>query len=45
MTQHGSVISKDDIEKLMKDDIRLENYVDAAFKELFFHIPDDEKPE
>ena len=45
MTQHGSVISKDDIEKLMKDDIRLENYVDAAFKELFFHIHDDEKPE
>ena len=29
----------------MKDPIRLENYVDRAFKELFFHIPLEEKPE
>lgn len=45
MTQHGNVISKENIERLLKDDIRLENYVDNAFKELFFHIPADEKPQ
>jgi len=45
MTQHGNVISKEDIEKLLKDNVRLENYVDNAFKELFFHIPADEKPQ
>ena len=45
MTQHGSLITKDDIEALMKDEVRLESYVDKAFKELFFHIEMDEKPE
>ena len=45
LTAHGRLIIKEDIEKLLKDDIRLENYVDKAFKELFFHIPDEEKPE
>ena len=45
LTQHGNLIHPDDIEKILKDDIRLENYVDKAFKELFFHIPEDEKPE
>ena len=45
LTEHNSLIIKEDIEKLLKDPIRLENYVDRAFKELFFHIPLDEKPE
>lgn len=45
LTQHGRQINKENIENLLKDDIRLENYVDKAFKELFFHIPEDEKPE
>lgn len=45
LTQHGSIITKEDLERILKDDIRLENYVDNAFKELFFHIPLDEKPE
>lgn len=45
LTQHGSLITKEAIETLMKDEIRLESYVDKAFKELFFHIGMDEKPE
>lgn len=45
LTQRNSIITKEDIEHLLKDNIRLENYVDNAFKELFFHIPLDEKPE
>ena len=43
LTQHGKLIVKEDIETLLKDDIRLEAYVDKAFKELFFHIPMEEK--
>ena len=45
LTQHGKLINKDAIETILKDDIRLENYVDKAFKELFFHVGEDEKPE
>ena len=45
LTQHGNLIVKENIETLLKDDIRLETYVDKAFKELFFHIPMEEKPE
>lgn len=45
LTQHGNLITKEDIESILKDDIRLGNYVDRAFKELFFHIPMEEKPE
>ena len=45
LTEHNSLIVKEDIEKLLKDPVRIENYVDRAFKELFFHISLDEKPE
>ena len=45
LTQHGKLINKDAIETILKDDIRLENYVDRAFKELFFHVGEDVKPE
>ncbi len=45
LTARNKMIVKEDIEGLLKDDIRLENYVDKAFKELFFHIPQEEKPE
>ena len=45
LTRHGNVISKEAIETLLKHPVRLEDYVDRAFKELFFHIPDEEKPE
>ena len=29
----------------MKNPVKLESYVDNAFKEIFFHIPNNEKPE
>ena len=45
LTQHGKLINKDAIETILKDDIRLENYVDRAFKELFFHVGEEVKPE
>lgn len=45
LTAHGKVINKEAIEALLKHPTRIENYVDEAFKELFFHIPSDEKPE
>ena len=45
LTTHGKVINKESIEVLLNNNIKLENYVDTAFKELFFHISQDEKPE
>lgn len=38
-------VTKSDIEAVLKDRIRLEGYVDTAFKELFFKSKPDEKPE
>ena len=38
-------IRKDDLEQLLKDDVRLQAYVDNAFKEKFFHVPLTEQPE
>ena len=45
LTEHGNLITKEQIETILKDQVRLENYVDKAFKELFFCLPEDEKPE
>lgn len=45
LTAHGDWITKENLETLLKDTVRLENYVDEAFKELFFHLPEEEKPE
>ena len=45
LTAHGKVINKEAVETLLKHPTKLESYVDEAFKELFFHIPADEKPE
>ncbi|WP_296259031.1 PD-(D/E)XK nuclease family protein [uncultured Phocaeicola sp.] len=44
LTKHGKNIDKQTIETLLKDDIRLQNYVDDGFKRLFFHLPAGEKP-
>ena len=41
----GREISKENLEKLLKDDVRIQNYVDSAFKEIFFQVAPDEKPE
>ena len=45
LTAHGKVINKEAVESILKHPTYIENYVDKAFKELFFHIPADEKPE
>lgn len=45
LTAHGKVINKEAVETIMKHPTKIEQYVDEAFKELFFHIPTDEKPE
>ena len=45
MSVDGREISKENLEKLLKDDVRIQNYVDSAFKEIFFQVAPDEKPE
>ena len=45
LTQHGKLINKEAIDSLLGNDIRLENYVDESFKELFFHVDKEVKPE
>ena len=42
---HGGVVNKDQIEQLLHNDVKLQGYVDRAFKEEFFQVPLDEKPE
>ena len=45
LTVHGKVIDKGDLETLLRNEVKLQDYVDSAFKELFFNVPQDEKPE
>lgn len=45
LTVHNKVVNKDDLERLLKDPMKLRNYVDRAFKEHLFKVPQDEKPE
>lgn len=45
LTTNGKEIRKEDLEQLLKDDVRLQNYVDRAFKKEFFHVKEDERPE
>ena len=45
LTANGKEIRKDDLEQVLRNDIKLQNYVDTAFKEEFFHIALTEKPE
>lgn len=45
LTAHGKMISQTEIEELLKNEVRLQNYVDAAFKKIFFKIAPNEKPE
>lgn len=44
LTTHGKVINQETIENLLKNEVRLQDYVDKGFKELFFHLPPEEKP-
>lgn len=45
LTAHGKEIRKEDLEQLLRNDIKLQSYVDSAFKEKFFHVPAEEEPE
>ena len=45
LTAHGPVIDKEALEALLRNEVKLQDYVDHAFKELFFNVPQDEKPE
>ena len=45
LTANGKEIRKDDLEQVLRNDIKLQNYVDIAFKEEFFHVALTEKPE
>jgi RecB family exonuclease len=45
LTARGRVVNHDDLEALVKDDIRLQAYVDDAFRSEFFHITPEERPE
>lgn len=45
LTVHGKEISKEDLERLLKDEVKLQGFVDQAFKKEFFHVPVNEKPE
>lgn len=45
LTVNGKLIRKEDIEKLLHNEVKLQDYVDKAFKELFFKVPEDERPE
>jgi len=42
---HGNVVNKEQIEQLLHNDVKLQGYVDRAFKEEFFQVQLDEKPE
>lgn len=45
LCQHGKMIQKSDLEQLLKEEGRIQNYVDRAFKKHFFHVGEQEKPE
>lgn len=45
LTANGKEIGKEDLDSLLHNEVKLESYVDRAFKEEFFHVPLEEKPE
>ncbi len=45
LTVHGKRIRKEDLETLLRNEVKLQDYVDTAFKELFFQVPQEELPE
>lgn len=44
LTINGKEIRKDDLEALLKNEPKLQGYVDKAFKEKFFHVDPEECP-
>ena len=45
LTTHGKVINKEALETLLRNEVKLQDSVDTAFKKLFFYVPQNEKPE
>lgn len=45
LTEHGNLIEKKDLEYLQKNESLLHDFVDNGFKELFFNVPVNERPE
>lgn len=45
LTTHGKVVNKEALETLLRNEVKLQDYVDTAFKKLFFNVPQNEKPE
>lgn len=45
LCKHGQEVRREDIEALLKNKVKIQEYVDCAFKEEFFHVSPDEKPE
>lgn len=45
LTTHGKVINKEALETLLRNEVKLQDYVDTAFKKLFFNVSQNEKPE
>lgn len=45
LTANGKMIKKEDLERLLRDDVKLQSYVDQAFKQELFKVAPDEKPE
>ena len=45
LTTRGEMVQTANLERLLKEEARVRSYVDAAFREKFFHIPANEKPE
>lgn len=45
LTTHGKVINREALETLLRNEVKLQDYVDTAFKKLFFNVPQNEKPE
>ena len=45
LTANRKIIQKEDLERLLRNEVKLQNYVDLAFKQELFKVPADEKPE
>lgn len=45
LTAHGKEIEKEDLERLLRNDVKLQDFVDTAFKECFFHVLPTDKTE
>jgi CRISPR/Cas system-associated exonuclease Cas4 (RecB family) len=45
LTANGNMIQKEDLERLLRDEVKLQSYVDRAFKKELFKVAPEEKPE